>query len=262
MSVRRLQRLFIRKRSSVEVSEYRGVRTLHLGGEAIQSAIRLSAPETLELAYTRAMMAFMLFGPVRELLMIGLGGGSIARFVYARLPRARMTVVEIHHQVVAAARSFFGMPMEDDRLRVVIADGAEYVRTQRAACDVLLLDAFNDGASVVTLATEEFYEACRDALRPGGILVVNFIADERRIGTYLARIEQVFEGRVLRLPSEDRINLIVLAFKRRVVRLQVQPLKRVAADLKRRHGLPFDRFVRDLIKTNSGTDGYLTLNRS
>jgi spermidine synthase len=57
------------KHSSVEVSEERGVRALHLGGHAIQSAIRLSRPDELELHYTRAMMGFMLFEPApRDIL--------------------------------------------------------------------------------------------------------------------------------------------------------------------------------------------------
>ncbi len=250
------------KRFSVEVSEQKGVRTLHLGGAAIQSAIRLSAPDRLELAYTRAMMAFMLFAPVaRELLMIGLGGGSIARFVRAHLPQARIIVVEIHPRVVAAARTFFGIG-DDERLRILVADGARYVPAQRNACDVLLLDAFEDGRSVRSLTTAAFYDACREALRPGGILVANFIADDPRFGTCLARIERAFEGRVLCLPAEDRVNTIVLAFKRRVTRLAIEPLRRTARDLKRRHGLPFDRFVRDLAAHNPGTAGYLVLERS
>jgi len=56
------------------VSDARGVRTLHLGGDAIQSAMRLADPYALALDYTRCMMAFLLFHPEpREALMIGLG---------------------------------------------------------------------------------------------------------------------------------------------------------------------------------------------
>ncbi len=262
MSVHKLLRAFGRKRISVEVSEAKGVRTLHLGGAAIQSALRLSAPDRLELAYTRAMMAFLLFGPApSELLMIGLGGGSIARFIHARLPQTRVTVVEIHPRVVAAARSFFGIG-DDERLRILVADGAEYVPARRNICDVLLLDAFEDGRSVRSLATPAFYDACREALRPGGILVVNFIADEPRFGACLAHIERAFDGRVLCLPAEDRVNTIVLGFKRRVARLAIEPLRRTARGLKRLHGLPFDRFVHDLAEHNPGTAGYLVLDRS
>lgn len=250
------------KHSSVEVSEARGVRSLHLGGDAIQSSMRLSAPDKLELAYTRAMMSFMLFEPApRDMLMIGLGGGSIARFVHERLLRSRMTVVEINPRVVAAAHGFFGVPADDERLRTIVEDGGKYVPAHRNAADVLLLDAFEDGVSVRALATQAFYDACFDCLRPGGVFVVNFIADEPRFGTYLARIESAFGGAVLMLPAEDRVNNIALAFKQRGTRVAIEPLRRTARALKREYGLPFDRFVRDLIDTNSASAAFLRLRR-
>jgi spermidine synthase len=261
--VRALKRLLGRRRAaSVEVSEACGVRTLHLGGEAIQSAIRLSKPGELELAYTRAMMAFLLFAPApRDCLMIGLGGGSIARFIHERMPGTRMTVVEKYPRVVAAARAHFGLPDDDERLEVVVADGAEYVPARAAACDVLLLDAFEDGRSVKTLATQAFYDACFAALRAGGVFVVNFIADEPRFSDYLARIERSFGGRILCLPSEDRVNMIVLGLKGRGARVAIESLKRAARALGRHHALPLERFVRDLVAHNAGTAAYLKLGR-
>jgi len=256
--MRALKRLLGRKGASVEVSESRGVRTLHLGGEAIQSALRLSAPDRLELAYTRAMMAFLLFAPApRAILMVGLGGGSIARFVHERLPRTRIEVVELDRKVVAAARTFFGLPADDRRLKVIVGDGAAHVLARRGACDVFLLDAFDDLRSVRSLATEAFYAACHDALRPGGVFAVNFIADEPRFGLYLARLERVFGGRVLCLPSQDRMNMIVLAFRAPAAPIRVAPLKRTARELERRLGLPFGRFVRDLAAHNPGDDTHL-----
>jgi spermidine synthase len=256
--MRALKRLLGRRGDAVEVSEARGVRTLHLGGQAIQSAMRLSAPDKLELAYTRAMMAFLLFVPApREILMVGLGGGSIARFVHERLPRTRFTAVELNPKVIAAARTFFGLPADDRRLEVIVGDGAEHVPARRGACDVVLLDAFDNLRSARSLATEHFYGACRDALRPGGVFVVNFIADEPRFGTYLARLERVFGGRVLCLPSQDRMNMIVLGLRGPVEAIPIAPLKRVARELERRFELPFDRFVRDLVAHNPGDARHL-----
>lgn len=258
-----LKRWLARRHSSVEVSEERGVRALHLGGSAIQSAIRLSRPDELELHYTRAMMAFLLFEPApRDIAMIGLGGGSIARFVNARMPESRMTAVEINPLVLAAARSQFGLPTECERLTIELEDGAKWVPAHPDCADVLLLDAFDDGKSVKALATQAYYEACRKSLRSRGIMVVNFIAEERGFGTYLARIEKAFDGRVLRLPAQDRVNMIVLAFKGGPTRVAIESLKASARTLKRRHGLPFDRFVTDLLDINTRTAAYLRIGAS
>lgn len=257
-TVKKTRRAFSSAASSVEVSESRGVRTLHLGGDAIQSAMRLSAPDQLELAYARAMMSFLLFNPApRKLLMIGLGGGSIARFVHQRMPDSQLDVVEVNAQVVAAARSFFGVPFDDERLKVVLADGGAYLRKLSKPVEVLLLDAFDDGRSVAALATQRFYDSCYAALKPGGLLLVNFIEDEPRINTYLARIEQSFGNRVLILPAEDRVNNIVLAFKQRPSRVAIDALKKNARTLKRRYELPFDQFVHDLLDYNDSSAAFL-----
>src|SRR5512142_1171150 len=135
----RIKDLLAGRRASVEVSEEDGVRSLHLGGDAIQSSIRLDRPDELALDYTRAMMAFLLFQPLpREVLMIGLGGGSMARYIHQRLPQTRTTVVEINPKVLAAARSMFHFPADDERLNVVIADGADYVVEHPESADVLV----------------------------------------------------------------------------------------------------------------------------
>ncbi len=84
------------------------MRCLHLGSSMVQSAMLLKAPNDLQLVYTQYMMGFLLFHPhPRDILMIGLGGGSLAKFVYHSLPLTRTIVVEINPEVVAVARSYF-----------------------------------------------------------------------------------------------------------------------------------------------------------
>ena len=93
---------------SVYISEKFGVRTLHIGSDTVQSAMRIARPNDLEVVYTRSMMAFLLFAPPpRRVLMVGLGGGSLAKFIYHRLPDAVTEVLEINPQVVAVARRLF-----------------------------------------------------------------------------------------------------------------------------------------------------------
>jgi spermidine synthase len=63
-------------------------RFLHFDFGAIQSVMELSNPVRLALAYTRKMMAFLLFNRTpKRILLLGLGGGSLAKFCYANLAR-------------------------------------------------------------------------------------------------------------------------------------------------------------------------------
>ncbi|MBE0615855.1 MAG: polyamine aminopropyltransferase [Burkholderiales bacterium] len=240
--------------ASVEVSEEDGVRSLHLGGDAIQSSIRLSRPDELALDYTRAMMAFLLFQPQpRDVLMIGLGGGSMARYIHQRMPETRTTVVEINAKVLAAARSMFHFPADDARMRVAIADGADYVAEHADSADVLLVDGFDDGKQPAALCSQVFYDACYAALRDGGVMSVNFMAEEKKLDVFLQRIETSFAGRVVCLMAADRVNRIALAFKRHPRELSWAELKKRAKHLKKLHDLPLDEFVSSLKELNPHT---------
>jgi spermidine synthase len=230
----------------LEVTEERGVRTLHLGSRAIQSAMRTSRPWDLELAYTRAMMGFVMFNAMpQDVLMIGLGGGSLAKFIRRHREQTRITAVEIDPRVIAAARAHFELPPDDDTLRVIEADGALYVRQHPASADVILLDGFDAGNQVAALATQTFYDACRRVLRPGGMLVVNLWGRDRDFAEYFARLTRAFDGETGWLSVQNKTNVIVFAFAEAGAQVRLEAVKPQLADLSKRWGLDLRAFARD-----------------
>lgn len=235
----------------VDVSERDGVRYLHLGSDTVQSAMRVSAPNELELAYTRAMMGFLLFLPdPKKILMIGLGGGSLAKFVYHKLPCASTRVVEINPRVVAAARSHFYLPEPDERFRLVIGDGAEYVKAHPASADVLMVDGYDSNCQVEALASQSFYDDCASALKEDGVLVVNLWGSDRLFDVYLKRIEASFDGLVLCMTTSRHSNIIVFGFKRSPGSPRWQELKERGKRLESEYGLEFPKFVEALRDLN------------
>src|SRR5216684_1610902 len=205
-----------RDRAAIAVSDERGVRMLHVGGEAIQSAMRVAEPDALALDYTRCMMGFLLFHPEpREALMIGLGGGSLAKFFHRRLRATRLRVVELDARIVVAARTHFGLPANDARLAVEIGDGAAALAPE--CCDALVIDAFQDEQHVPQLASAEFYDGAFLALAEPGVMVVNFMDDDPKFDQALQRLERAFGGAVLPERLESRLGL---PFTRYVSRLR------------------------------------------
>jgi spermidine synthase len=253
-------RLFGRQRKpatpAVEISEKDGVRYLHLGGPAIQSAMRLRDPYALELEYTRAMMMFLVLRdtPV-SICLVGLGGGSLAKYIHQYLPECRLLALEISAEVVAAARGYFMLPEDDPRLSVQVCDGAARIRDASNAADVLLIDGYDAERIVEDLASIEFYRACREALTPEGIAVFNLWGSDRHFDTYLGRIETAFQGRVLRLPAERRGNIMIFGLTAATHELALAPIMARARAWDARLGLGFTRFLdrmRDSNRTDSG----------
>jgi len=237
---------------SIAVSDEYGYRTLHVGGEAIQSTMRLSDPWALALDYTRCMMAFLLFHPEpREALMIGLGGGSLAKFFHRNFKRTNVRVVELDERVVIAARTHFALPPDGQRLRVEIGDGAEALSPE--CCDVLVVDAYHDEEHVPTLASTEFYDTAYLALAERGVMVVNFMDDDRLLNQYLGRMEAAFGGRVLAMKALYDPNIIAFALKGFDSKYPWDTLRLIAQALESRYDLPFPRYVSRLRGMNTVT---------
>ena len=239
----------MRRPPALTVSEERGVRTLHVGGEAIQSAMRLSDPYALELDYTRCMMAFLLFHPrPARALKIGLGGGSLPKFFWRRMPWLRTRVVELDERVVAVARERFCVPPDDARLTVETGDGAEALAPE--CCDLLIVDAFADEHPPAALVSQAFFDTCWLALEAPGALVLNLMDDDAALDERLQRVERAFGGAVLAFHALYDPNVIVIALKGAPARVAWEALRRRAQALERRYDLPFTRYVPRLRRMN------------
>lgn len=235
----------------IEVSESAGVRCLHLGSRIVQSAMRIRDPWGLELHYTRAMMGFLLFRPApAKVVMVGLGGGSLAKFAYRRLPEAQLTVVEIDPEVVGVARAYFQLPDDDDRLQVVVADAVPWIAEHPGGADALLVDAFGSDTAPEQLLAEDFFASVLGALLPGGVAAFNLWASEPAFALRLQRLERVFDHQVLCLPAERPGNVIAFAFRGYPGPISWEHLRRRACELQGRYNLEFASFVRRLADMN------------
>jgi spermidine synthase len=186
-------------------------RRLYFSLDLVQSAMRLDDPFALEFAYTRKMMAFLLFVPEPgDVLMVGLGGGSLAKFCHRYLPRTRLTVVELNPDVIAL-RGEFGVP-EDARLAIVEADAAEYLAASEGDADVLLLDGFDADGIAPAFLRRGFYRAARRRLRPGGVAVANFAGPRNFWSKHLALLSDAFDGQVHAATVPGGDNHLAFAF--------------------------------------------------
>jgi len=101
---------------NVEVSEMDGVRSMYIDTNTIQSSMKVKAPYELVLNYSRGMMGCLLFNDaIQDVLMIGLGGGSVAKYIWKYCPEISQEIVEINPQVIQIARTLFDVPENDAR---------------------------------------------------------------------------------------------------------------------------------------------------
>ncbi|HQU80834.1 MAG TPA: spermidine synthase [Azonexus sp.] len=223
-------------RHAVDISEEAGVRYLHFGSDWVQGAMRIARPWSLELAYTREMMAGLLLRGgdhwPRSALLVGLGAGSLAKFIYRNLPDCRITVVEINPQVEYIARQYFKLPDDPARLTVTIGDGADYMLAGERCFDYILVDGFDPDACAGPLDTLPFYQACRARLTGSGLLGVNLLGRNKGFAASVERIRTAFDGRVAVFPSCDSGNTIAFATGGEPVAVALEDMRAQAQRLK------------------------------
>lgn len=208
-----------------------GLRSLHFGPSRVQSRMRLAAVDELVFDYTRVMMAFLLFRATpKRIAQIGLGGGSLAKFCHRYLPRVRIDVIELDARVIAL-RDAFAIPRDDGRLRIRLGDGVDFVARQSRTLDAILLDGFDEAGMPARLRSAAFADACRAALRPRGLLVVNTDRGDPGLALLLRRLRASFGDAVFVADDDDHGNAIVFAGT--PVRRRIRAIER-PADLDRR----------------------------
>ncbi|MHB1021252.1 MAG: spermine/spermidine synthase domain-containing protein [Acidobacteriaceae bacterium] len=191
--------------------EEEGIVTLYFRMGCVQSQMQEDAPDQLVLSYTRTMMSFLLFNrSPRHIAMIGLGGGSMAKWCHRHLLYSDITVVEINPHVIALRDRFY-IPKDDHRFRILCEDGARYVARTSWAVDVLIVDGFDIDGQPSELCSQRFYDDCFQSLAASGLMLVNLCGFEDRAN--IARIRRTFKGQVLVVTPEDGGNKIVLACK-------------------------------------------------
>ncbi|MEP7084352.1 MAG: spermidine synthase [Betaproteobacteria bacterium] len=203
----------MKRAHTIEISEEAGVRYLHFGSAWVQGAMRARKPDALELEYTREMLLCLLWRDwvswPRNILLIGLGAGSLVKYLYRHLPRAILQVIEIDSRIPAFATAHFGLPNDPARLRISIGDGSVFVRETTAHFDLILVDGFDHRARAGALDTPAFYRDCHARLAAGGVMATNLFGNVRGFDRSLRRVVTAFADRVVVLPPGEMGNVIV-----------------------------------------------------
>ena len=240
------------------VSEFDGVRYLHLGSPWVQGAMRIRAPRKLELDYIQRMMVWLLFKPSAALgqgraVQLGLGAAAITRFTHQVL-RWHTTAVEINPTVIQACKLWFHLPDDDDHLQVVLADAGRWVgmagqrkgqpQVQPESVDALCVDLYDQDAAAPVLDDAAFYTACHALLAPGGLMTVNLFGRDASSARSALRVVAAFGAdQVWQMLPTDEGNTVLVA-GREVVVPDRETLTARAEQIQTRFGLPARKWLR------------------
>lgn len=152
----------------IQVIEDSATRKLFFDSHVEQSCQYLNAPLSLNFEYQQKIVAQILDFAARNkrsprILMLGLGGGSIAAQLNHCLPKSMITVIELRQAVIDCAYRFFQLPqvpeievLQDDALQFVAQQSAQAASDSNCHYDVIIVDIFDAEGLANELSSTEF----------------------------------------------------------------------------------------------------------
>ena len=250
----------------LEIVQAKGVRSMHFGTSSRQSCFLVADPERLHLNYVRAMSLGLVFCPqAQNVLMVGLGGGSLTQFLLNHYGACAMTVIEKRRDVANASYQYFNLS-RDDRMKLLIGDGGVFINQQatsnRTAFDVLVIDAFDHSAMADSVRGYDFFSNCREIMTTKGIMVINLWGrDCAAFQEHSDNLLQAFDQRVCFLPVTGRANVIAFCFAAHYPKLVHKIALKQAQFLERSYNIEMPLFLKALVKNNSKSIPFLLCKR-
>ncbi|RLA17220.1 MAG: ATP-binding protein [Gammaproteobacteria bacterium] len=197
----------------------------------------------LELDYTQAMMAGLLFTPiVKTATVMGLGAGSMAKNLLSSFSDLTVHAIEYREAVVIIAKKHFHLP-DTERLFIHIDDAANYVKCTDKKSDIIFSDLYTSKGMEPKQVQSSYLRDCKNALNEHGVLVLNIWntkLDSQEELNELLTIE--FENRVLSF-EVDSGNTIVLAFKNDIPSIERTELLAKGKWLQEKTNAPMERYA-------------------
>lgn len=178
-----------------------------------QSCMYKNNPDKLVFNYTKLTFASLLVTDnPKNVLIIGLGGGTLSNVIHELYPAAKIHNVEIDPAVLKVARNYFNF-IENDAVTSSVQDGRIFIKRaaiKKQKYDWIILDAFNGDYIPEHLLTKEFFEEVKSVLAEGGVIAANTFSSSKLYEHESATYHAVF-GDFINVSRANRSNRIILA---------------------------------------------------
>ncbi len=230
-------------------------RWLDFNDGLIQSEIILNNPEILPLVLNRAMLAGVIFSELpKQVLLVGMGGGTTARYFASCFPDVVGDAVEKSKIVSELACSYFEFPVGHN-WQIHTEDIIDYVQDCSQKYDLIIIDIAIEQKTPQWLVERDFLKQCRSLLTEQGHIALNLLVDDsNEFLHYLSAIRDTFSRQTACLSLPNYRNTVIFAFNNPPQNVPKEPALDLSK-LEAEWGLEFGEFHQQMLKDNPQNSG-------
>jgi spermidine synthase len=231
----------------VEVVEDEKHRSLHFGNPVNQSEMSLNDPYALTLDYTRVMaMALLFHSSPRSVLNLGVGGGSIPKFLWKYFPECHLDLVERSPLVADISYNYFSFP-KDARLQYHIVDALDFLKESTEKYDLIFIDLFQQKGPSEIVLKPDFFRLCQERARDKNSIIICHLWSTAPKDTIMQSVHKLYEtfGKNMLIVQAEHNSIVLLIFSSEAERFSVSDIVRSAERLESQTHLNFPQLLLD-----------------
>ena len=130
---------------------------------------------------------------IKNILILGLGGGTVAKYVKLFWPEAKITGIDIDPIMVELGKKYLGLGQVD--VKTKIGDALSELKKIKEKFDLVIVDLYNGDKYPDKFETEVFTNLVKNSLARGGLAVFNrlYYREKKEQATkFGSKLEKIF----------------------------------------------------------------------
>tara|TARA_R110002072_G_scaffold172728_3_gene326983 strand:- start:35 stop:820 length:786 start_codon:yes stop_codon:yes gene_type:complete len=195
----------------MEVRENADLRWMVSEDGVLHGAMSLKEPGRPVVPYLKSLLIAQILKPdATKVLNLGLGTGSIERYLGEVHTQIKLTTVEISQARLEQTKQFFHLPSGSS---IVIDDATKFICREMSEQDIIYFDLFDIRSNYNTIFSNDFVIKLWGKLSGNGILAINYVLeDQNKLIDALVILRKIFAATAI-INIEDHNNIVVFAFK-------------------------------------------------
>ena len=150
--------------------------------------------------------------PIKQILLLGVAGGSIARVLNRLFPETQITGVDIDPAMIALGKKYFQLD-EIKNINIHIADAQTFIKNypKKPKFDLVIVDLFKGDANPGFMSNQDFLGNLKKITAPNGMMIFNVLNYQKyknEADKFLDKMRQTFQD-VEGLPVYYNLFVIV-----------------------------------------------------
>lgn len=149
-----------------------------------------------------------------RVLILGLGGGTIAKLLTKKFGLVTIDGVEIDPLMVELGQKY--LDFKEKNVRVIIDDAKKFIKNSRYKYDLICVDLFSHGDVAVGTESKSFFEDIKKTTNENGVVVINkLFTSNEALKKYVDFLHEIFsKTEILLVRGSIRTdNIIIYAYK-------------------------------------------------